>query len=222
MPAIRVEQGDVKDYLYRNGCVLKFKAPHSSHFGGSWERIIGMTRGILDSTLSSVKNLTHDVLITLMAEACAIVNSRPLVPVSSDWEAPEILSPSSILTFKGNECSAQLAMLDLKDLYRKQWKQVKHLADRFWNQWRKEYLQSLQQRCKWANEKPNIFNGDVVLLRDKSVGPMGRITEVFASDDGEVRKVKLSIAKDGSLHKYIRPIDQQPLREIANLNHNPT
>ena len=43
--------------------------------GGAWERMIGVSRKILDSLLlDSSSNLTHDVLVTLMAEVCAIVN----------------------------------------------------------------------------------------------------------------------------------------------------
>jgi hypothetical protein len=47
--------------------------------------MIGMVRTILDSMLlgSTGDTLTHDVLNTFMAEVCAIVNSRPLVPVST-------------------------------------------------------------------------------------------------------------------------------------------
>jgi hypothetical protein len=58
--------------------------------GGVWERMIGMVRRILDSMLlgSTGDTLTHDVLNTFMAEVCAIVNSRPLVPVSTDPESP--------------------------------------------------------------------------------------------------------------------------------------
>ena len=41
-----------------------------------------------------------DVLATCMTEVTAIVHNRPLVSVSSDPEAPLVLSPSMILTQK--------------------------------------------------------------------------------------------------------------------------
>ncbi|XP_059840948.1 uncharacterized protein LOC132402218 [Hypanus sabinus] len=44
--------------------------------------------------------LTHEVLCTLMAEVTAIINARPLLPVSSDPKNPFILSPSMLLTQK--------------------------------------------------------------------------------------------------------------------------
>lgn len=45
-------------------------------------------------------HLTHKVLSTLMAEVSAIINARPLVPVSSDPCSPCILMPAMPLTQK--------------------------------------------------------------------------------------------------------------------------
>ncbi|VDI77363.1 Hypothetical predicted protein [Mytilus galloprovincialis] len=80
---IRVDDDNIKNCLYKSGVTWVFNAPHSSHMGGIWERMIGGTRRVLDSILlENVKDgLTHEVLITLMTEVTAIVNSRPLVEV---------------------------------------------------------------------------------------------------------------------------------------------
>jgi hypothetical protein len=100
--AISVEDGPFKNQLYNSGTVWKCNSPHSSHMGGAWERIIRTARQILNSMLVSTtgKTLTHDVLTTFMAEVRAIINSRPLVPVSTDPESPLILTPSMLLTQK--------------------------------------------------------------------------------------------------------------------------
>ncbi|VDI24903.1 Hypothetical predicted protein [Mytilus galloprovincialis] len=92
--SINVEDGPFKNFLYNSGTTWIFNPPHSSHMGGAWERMIGITRRILDSMLLNAagRSLTHDVLNTLMAEVSAIVNSRPLVPVSTDPENPLILT----------------------------------------------------------------------------------------------------------------------------------
>jgi hypothetical protein len=111
-----------------------FNFPHSSHMGGAWERMIGTSRGILDSMLSDLqnKNLTHDAMVTLMAEVTAIVNVRPLVPVSTDSESPLVLSPATLLTMKTDH-SVKSFTADIKDLYRWQWTQVQCLTNRFWS-----------------------------------------------------------------------------------------
>ncbi len=46
------------------------------------------------------KRLTYEVLSTLMAEVTAIVNNRPLTPMSEDPMTHEILTPFTILTQK--------------------------------------------------------------------------------------------------------------------------
>ena len=86
---IDVLNDSVKDFLNKAEAVWVFNPPHASHFGGVWERMIGVTRRILDSMLlNNDKSLTHEVLCTFLAEVSAIVNARPLVPVSTDVESP--------------------------------------------------------------------------------------------------------------------------------------
>lgn len=90
--------------------------------------MIGIARRILDSMLMDLhsRHLTHEVLTTLMAEVCAIVNSRPVAPVCSDPESPVILSPNMSLTQKSGEISTNCVRQDIKDLYKAQWRCVQH------------------------------------------------------------------------------------------------
>lgn len=116
-----------------------------------------------------------------MAEVMAIINARPLVPVSTDPETPEVLSPAMLLTHKASVVSAPPGDFELKDLYKSQWRQVQSLANSFWEKWRQEYLATLQMRGKWKGERPNIQRGDVVLLKDSQVRrnewPLGLIVK---------------------------------------------
>ncbi|XP_071153733.1 uncharacterized protein [Mytilus edulis] len=118
--SINVEDGSFKNFLYNSGTTWIFNPTHSSHMGGAWERMIGITRRILDSMLLNAvgRSLTHDVLNTLMAEVSAIVNSRPLVPVSTDPENPLILTPAMLLTQKTDYIftSDHLGEFDKRDL----------------------------------------------------------------------------------------------------------
>ena len=77
------------------GTIWKCNPPHASLFGGSWERMIGISRRILDCMILKDRNrLSHESLVTFMADVCAVVNSRPLIKVSSDPDQLEILSPN--------------------------------------------------------------------------------------------------------------------------------
>ena len=210
--AINVEDSKIADYLHDTGSLWIFNPPHASHFGGVFERMIGVTRRILDGILLEHKHkqLTHDILCTFMAEVCAIVNSRPITTVSTDPDDPSVLSPAVLLTQKSTNIETSFSYLDSKDMYKAQWKFVQVLAERFWSKWRRQYLTTLQTRPKWNVTNPNISVGNVVLMKDNECGrmhwPLGKVIETYPSDDGLVRKAKIRIYRDGKLSDFIRPI----------------
>lgn len=103
-----------------------------------------------------------------MAEVTAIINSRPLVPVSMDADSPLILTPAMLLTQKAGS-PPPAGNFSEKDIYKRQLRQVQSLANQFWCRWKQEYLQTLQVRHKWQEPYPNIQGGDIVLLKDNQV-----------------------------------------------------
>ncbi|KAK3507778.1 hypothetical protein QTP70_000334 [Hemibagrus guttatus] len=188
------QQPSVKRYLGGEGCSWVFNPPHASHMGGAWERMIGVSRRILDSMLQQISPscLTHEVLSTLMAEVIGIVNSRPLVPISPDPDSPFLLTPAMLLTQKGHSVLSPPGDFKETDLHRQQWRQVQHLANTFWSRWRHEYLATLQSRSKWQREQRNLREGDVVLLKDaqakRNEWPMALVTKIFTSSDGKIKE----------------------------------
>ena len=186
-----LDQAKVGRFLTDQECVWIFNPPHASHMGGSWERMIGITRKILDSMFFQLKSprLTHEVLFTLMAEVTAIVNSRPLGPVSTDPEEPFILSPATVLTHKTGSLPTHPEGLDNKDLHKRQWKLVQSLANTFWtvsvsniclhcNQDQNGSLRNRTlQKVAWSSWKvirPNEMNGLCDLLIRPSLALMAK------------------------------------------------
>lgn len=210
------ESGTVHDYLTKCGSTWIFNPPYAHHFGGAWERLIGSCRRILDALLSEnrSKDLNFDVLSTFMSEVSAIMNARPLLPISSDPEAPSILSPSMILTQKGHNFTTPMNVTGFvpKDAMRSQWKLVQKLADDFWHRWQLEYIHCLQTRRKWQLPGATFKVGDVVLVKDDSshrnAWPVGIIEEVFPSKDDVIRKIKVAIVRDDTRSTYVRPITE--------------
>ena len=96
------------------------------------------------------KEITHEVLVTLMAEVCAILNSRPIAAIDSDSSSLLVLSPNILLTQKRGEIGTFSENLGINDMYSASWKQVQVLSDIFWKKWRSTYLDSLQKRHKWS------------------------------------------------------------------------
>ena len=78
-----LDQHKAERYVHKQGCEWLFNLPHASHFGGAWERQMGTIRRVLDAMFAELGSaqLTHELLVTLMAEVTAIVNARPIVLV---------------------------------------------------------------------------------------------------------------------------------------------
>ena len=136
--------------------------------------------------------LSHEFLVTFVAEVMAIVNSRPLSAVSSDSESPKILSLNMILALKD---SALFSHGD-NNASQKQWRQGQSLADTFWYRFRTEYLSTINERRKWDDVKRELKCGDFVLLKTESHRndwPCAMIKEIIPSSDGPIRKAKIQI-----------------------------
>ena len=191
----------VQSFLVTRDCTWNFNPPHASHMGGVWERLIGICRSILNSILAQYKvhKLTHETLTTFLTEVVAIVNSRPLVPVSTDPECPFNLSPNTILTQKPPLLFVDSVPPGSRDSLSIQWKRVQHLSNQFWDRWKKEYLPILQPRKKWHQSKQNIKVGDVVLMYDKALHrnewTLGIVTKCHSSSDSLIRKVDLKLGR---------------------------
>ncbi|XP_035770882.1 uncharacterized protein LOC118455573 [Neolamprologus brichardi] len=211
------DMSSIKTYLGEEGCTWIFNPPHSSHMGGSWERMIGLSRRILDAMLlqTTHSHLTHEVLSTLMAEVTAIINARPLSPITTDPDTPFLLTPSMLLTQKVCTPLPPPGSFIEKDLHRQQWRQVQHLANTFWTRWRREYLGTLQSRNKWQRNHANLKVGDLVLIKDAQVRrnewPMGLVNQIFPDKDGRVRKIEVRVSRNGTINTYLRPVSETVL-----------
>ncbi|XP_062833746.1 uncharacterized protein LOC134298220 [Anolis carolinensis] len=199
----------VQNFTNTEQIMWTFNVPHASHMDGVWERMIGISRKILNAMLLSHRSLTHDVLVTLMAEVTAIINNRPLVPLTSDPENLQPLTPALILTQKVPGWKD--IMLPVPDgTHRALWKQVQSLANHFWKRWKAEYLSQLQARRIWQSPQDNIEVNNVVLLKDKDLPrhawPMGIVLKTFPCPDGKVRKVQLKTCNRDKVSILDRPI----------------
>lgn len=201
-------------------CEFKFNPPSSSHMGGIWERQIRNIRNVLTGILDNcAARLDTSCLRTLMYEAMAIVNSRPLTVENLERaDGPLPLTPNHVLTMKpGIVMPPPPGVFEKEDLYlKKRWRRVQYLADTFWTRWKKEYLQTLQTRSIWQQTQDNIREGDIVLLQEDGIcrtdWKTARVVKTFPGDDGRVRRVKLLMATS-ELDKHGKPLRQRSYLE---------
>ncbi|XP_028327214.1 uncharacterized protein LOC114478373 [Gouania willdenowi] len=190
-----------QESLKQLGCEFVMNPPSASHMGGAWERQIRTIRSVLTSILDqSSRTLDSSSLRTYLCEVMAIVNSRPITPhLLNDPIGPQPLTPNLLLTMKSSIILPPPGDFVKEDLYlRKRWRRVQYLANEFWHRWRKEYLLSLQQRQKWQKTRRNAKVNDIVIMQDdaapRNVWRLAKVTTVYPSADGCVRKVQLLIS----------------------------
>lgn len=187
-----------QENLKNLGCEFVMNPPSASHMGGAWERQIRTIRSVLTSILDqSSRILDSSSLRTYLYEVMAIVNSRPITShLLNDPTGPQPLTPNLLLTMKSSVILPPPGDFVKEDLYlRKRWRRVQYLANEFWHRWRKEYLLSLQQRQKWQKTRRNAKVNDIVLMQDDTAPRnnwrLAKVTAVYPSEDGCVRKVQL-------------------------------
>ncbi len=211
-----MDESKVRKELLKSKCdwiSFKMNVPHASHMGGVWERQIRTVRAVLSSLLvSNGAQLDDESLRTLMCEAESIVNSRPLtVNQLTDPDSPEPLTPNHLLTMKSKVLLPPPGVFQGADVYcRRRWRRVQHLGNEFWSHWRKEFLLSLQERRKWIRPERNLCVGDIVMVKEENIArnqwELSRISSVYPSADGRVRKVQVAVA-DENLDKKGRRIN---------------
>ena len=128
------------EYLEKNQCELVwelvFNTPHASHRGGVWERQIRTVKNVLRSTIDLCPSRLDDAsLRTLMYEAMAIVNSRPLTPVeTSDPCSEPPITPNQLITMKTSTPLPPPGQFVKEDMYaRKRWRRIQYLSEQFWS-----------------------------------------------------------------------------------------
>ena len=197
-----MNHGKIKNFLQENGadCIdWHHNPPAASHMGGVWELQIQTARNILEHLLRTHSlSLNDGSLRTLRTEVELIMNSRPLtVETLNDANSPTPASPSNLLTLKSSVIMPPPGEFSPPDLYsKKRWQHVHHIAEEFWNRWRKEFLQSLQPRQIWKKQTPNFTIGDIVLLKDEcqqNQWPMARIVSIETDEKNVVRTATLHV-----------------------------
>ena len=101
--------------------------------------------------------------------------------------------------------------------------EFQHISNVFRSRWRKEYLQSLQERQKWNTRRRNFVIGDIVLLKTMDVSrnkwPMAKVTATKSDQNGLVRSVYLKIGDQPETEKS-KNIVERPVHKIVLLLEN--
>lgn len=174
----------------KEGIDWEFIPPHSPHFGGLWEAGVRCTKHHLKHVLAEAR-LVFEEFYTALCQIEAILNSRPLYPLSSDPNDLTPLTPAHFLIGRPLLAAPDEPLTNIKINRLNRFQLVQRLCQHFWQRWQKEYLAELQQRFRWKSPKGELQEGALVLVKDYNAPPtdwrMGRIVRLHKGSDGAAR-----------------------------------
>ncbi|XP_065095607.1 uncharacterized protein LOC135717444 [Ochlerotatus camptorhynchus] len=206
-------QRKLNDFCITKSIQWHFIPPRSPHFGGIWEAGVKSAKHHLKRVVGETK-LTYEEMSTFLAQTEAILNSRPLIPVSDDPNDVEVLTPSHFLIGRSAVCLPEPSYDQEKIGRLSRWQHIQLMKEHFWKRWSGEYLHHLQSRPKWHNGITKFEVGSLVVLKDDNAPPhqwrIGRIQSTHPGKDGIVRVVTVKTST-GEYRRAITKVCLLPL-----------
>lgn len=204
------------DHFSKRSTEWKFMVPAAPHQGGIYEAAVKSMKFHLKRIVGT-KVLPFEQFQTLIVQIEAVLNSRPIHPLSDDPNDVQALTPGHFLIgepfvlplpFEINKQSNSTGT--------KLWRERQEMLKHFWQRWSSEYLTTLQERKKWRREKENLKIGQLVLIKGENFPPshwaLGRICELICSKDGLVRSVVVQ-TETSKLSRPVQKICIVPVEE---------
>nr|XP_033204626.1 uncharacterized protein LOC117165315 [Bombus vancouverensis nearcticus] len=180
----------VQAFLADKHIEWRFIPPQSPHFGGLWEAAVKSFKHHF-RRVAGHELLTFEQFNTLIIEIEAVLNSRPLTPISTDPKDLLVLTPGHFLIGESLMSVRERDFRDTPSNRLSRWQHIQKMKQHFWERWHKEYLNQLNNRSKWTKGGHNLHEGAIVLLREDNVPstcwPLGRVVKVHPGADGVIR-----------------------------------
>ena len=137
--------------------------------GGFYERLVGTVKGALKKSIGKIC-LTEKKLETFLAEAEAVINSRPLVYVGEDFGSGFLLTSADFL---GLNPKSGIPVIEIHgphdpDYGKKSstdklveiWGKGQQHLNSLWKVWKDDYLLNLRERRQTHVKGPRIQAGE--------------------------------------------------------------
>lgn len=209
---LKSSRQSVSEYAISEGIKFVFSPAYSPHFGGIFEAGIKSAKFHIKRVAGEAA-LTFEELATLFTQIEAILNSRPLTPLSSDCTDPSPLTPGHFLIGR------PLMSIPTKPITAtrpNRYELIEKIRQHFWERWSREYISELQQRTKWRTGQQGLTSGDVVILKEDNLPPLkwrlGRVCRLYPGADGVSRVADVTTSK-GTIRRAINKLCLLPTSE---------
>ncbi|XP_075162726.1 uncharacterized protein LOC142235356 [Haematobia irritans] len=194
---------DIVEKYTAHGFHWSFIPPNAPHMGGIWEAGVKSFKMHFRKIAQNTK-YTFEEFCTLLVRIEAVLNSRPLSPMTDDPLELLALTPGHFL--RGAPLMAMPEVSDDSLPLADKWDKLKSLQHQFARRWKDEYIKELQNRYKWQQQEKNVSVGQLVIIHDDSLPPcewrLGRIKKLYPGSDGLVRVADVR-TKNGTVTRAI-------------------
>lgn len=159
-------------YCINEGIEWHFSPPNTPHFGGVWEAAVKSLKHHMKRTLRDTL-FSFEVMCTYLSEIEAILNSRPLTPMSADPNDLQALTAGHFLIGQSFNSipSYDVSLINANRL--SSWQHVQKLRQDLWKRWSAEYLTEMNVRSKWNTGQAEIVKRNtLVVIRDDNLPPL--------------------------------------------------
>lgn len=211
-----VEKSNFQGYLNHSKIKWHFLPARSPHFGGLHEAAVKSCKHHIKRVLKGV-HLTYEEFYSLICQIEAILNSRPLIPISTDPHDLDVITPGHFIIGEQLTAIPEQDLTDQRINHVKRYRHIQQIKQHFWARWSKEYLHLLQVRNKWQfDTTPEFHLNSVVLIKEENVPPMcwplGRIIEIHPGSDNITRVVSVK-TRNGVVKRAINKLSLLPITD---------
>nr|CAH7735170.1 unnamed protein product [Callosobruchus chinensis] len=173
----------------------QFIPAHSPHFGGLWEAGIKSVKFHLKRVMGE-HHFTFEELYTVLVQIEAILNSRPMSPLSTNPNDLLPLTPAHFLLGRNVNQLPDPDLTHIKPSKLSHFQKIQSIKQQFWKRWNLEYVSELQLRKKWTvHDDRKLEPGILVLIKQDGLPPMkwklGRVISVSSDGEGVSRVARL-------------------------------
>lgn len=203
----------IDEYLSNENIKFRFIVPYSPHSGGLWESGVKSCKHHLRRVVGNSK-LTFEEFSTVLTLIEAVLNSRPLTPLSTDPHDLNPLTPGHFLIGRTLTSPASQDLTEAAPHRLLRYDRIEQLRQHFWRRWSLEYVSELQIRTKWKSRTQDLEKDMMVLIKEDNLPPLkwklGRILRTHPGKDG-VSRIADVRTTDGVVQRSFAKICPLPL-----------
>ncbi|CAK1594442.1 unnamed protein product [Parnassius mnemosyne] len=205
-------QSELEGQMAQEGIEFKFIPAFTPHFNGLGEAAVRSTKHHLKRLLQNT-HLTYEEMATCLTQIEAVLNSRPLTPISTDPSDFSALTPAHFLIGRSLIAIAQPQIGDANITRLDRFKRIELIKQHFWSRFSLEYVNLLQQKVKWRSSTKELKLGSLVLVKKRALPPLmwslGRVMQLYTGSDGVSRLAELKTRR-GTIRRAFNNICPLP------------